>query len=728
MYALKVGSRYVVLDNDSTLSLEINNPLFETDLLPGDWSLPFTVPDHPENDITFNLPKDISNVELFEQDYDADLYIGGTLYSLGRINVTRAENGRYSLVFGSEVSRLKAALENKKLNEFDYGGVRTFGTTSDHIIAHAKTTALADPLDYDYTFPSIYNDLFYGSSQQDNPYYLYFLNTYDAAGAAYKKNVVVTTESAANKYTLAPQPYLQYILKQLFSAAGFILKGDFIDDAQMQKLLVYSNYSLDKKTSVTHHSKAILGTGYTDDSGLIIFDNDSTGDGTDPDNDYDTTTGEYTIPEAGYYSVRAVIDITQILPRANDLATDKIDYTLTFKRNGVAHGTYSSFVYWNVPFTIDKTFTGFFPGTDIGAILTIEFSVTRTPLFGGTTPLTVNLLPDTTYFDVTILSQSELNKFSNDINIANHVPDMLATDFVLSIFEILLIKMKPLKGTNIIELNYADEIINNPAYNNLTPIARPNPSIEKEKPEGNTYNFDFPTSDFYVKNNFIAQTGLEELTAVDKYSDLPAAKPNTFIRIKNVNHIYKTFFNEGTGLYDWQYASDNYYEFIKPDGANEVKPSLSPVIMREQLMLSVNGLYPAFGEEGSSLAFANGYRPQSNLRLMFYHGMRPNASSNNYPYASATRYDYQGNEVGAYNLQWDGDDGLFTNFHKSFFDFMQKARFVTHQVDFTTAHLTDIDIFKRQLIAQTYYFISRIRVNLTPTSIDIATVETYSQQ
>lgn len=729
MFAIKIGSRFVVLDSESTLSLEINNPLFETELLPGDWTLPFTVPDHPTNNIIFNLPKDISNTAEFEQDYDAELYIGGNLYSLGRINVTRAEPGRYSLVFGNEISRLKATLENKKLNEFDYGGVRTFGTTSDDIIAHAKTTALADPLVYDYTFPSIYNPYFYGAAQVNNPYFLLFLNTYNAPGAAFKKNVVVTTESAANKYTLAPQPYLHYILNKLFESAGFTLSGGFMDDAEMKKLLVYSNYSLDDKKAVSEHTKAILSTGYTDDSGLIIFDNDSTGGAEDPGADYDNTTGEYTIPDAGLCTITAVIDITQILPRSNDLPTDKIDYTVTLKKNGVAIDSHAGYVYWHVPFTITKIFTQTFTAPDIGDVLTIEFSVTRTPLFGGTTPLTVNILPNTTYVEYTLTSaQSELNSFANTIDIVNHVPDMKATDFLVAIFSFLQIKMKPIKGTNVIELNYATDIINETSYNNLTPIARTNPTVEKEKPTGTKYNFSFPSSDPDTQSNFTSQTGKTQLTDVVSTLVLPAVSPNTFIRIGNTNMIYIASFNEGSGLYEWVYATDNYFELIKTDGLTELKPALSPMIMRDVVMLGANIIAPQATNEGTSLCFANGLKPQTDLRLMFYHGMCPDENGDNYPYASATRYDYEGNEVGTINLQWDGADGIYDLFHKALFEFMQTARMVTHTIDFTTAHLGTLDVFEKQLINHMYYFISRIRVNLKPNGIEPATVETYSIQ
>ncbi len=728
MYSIKIGSLYVVLDDNSTLSLERNNPLFATELLPGDWSLPFTVPDCPTNDIIFNLPKDIANIYPFEADYNAQLYIGDKLYSNGRINVTRTEKGRYNLVFGNEISRLKSAIEGKKLNEFDYGGVRTFGTTSDDIIAHAKDTVLADPLVYDYVFPTIYNDTFYGEAQVNNPYYLLMLNVYNAAGAAFKKNVIVTTESAANKYALAPQPYLQYIIKRIFAAAGFLLAGDFMNDSEMKKLLVYSNYAIDKKTAVTHHSKAILSTGYTDDSGLVIFDNDSTGGGTDLDNDYNNATGEYTIPEAGYYTIKAVIDLTQILPRVNDLATDRIDYTITLKKNGSTVETAAFFSFWDTPYTINKTFSGYFTAPDIGAVLTIEFSVTITPLFGGTTPFTVNILPNTTYVDFTVLSQSELNKFNNDINVANHVPDMLATDFLISIFGTLLIKMKPDAATNTINLNYADKAVKATSHNDLTKIARPYPTIEKVKPTGNTYNFTFPSSDKYTANNFIAQTGKEVLTDALTLQSLPAAKPNSIIHILNSNRIYASVYNTGTLLYEWVYVTDNYFPLKKGDGTVEVKPNLSPLIMAVESVLSVLELVPAIGEPGTSLFFANGLQPEKEIRLMFYRGMQPNAAADNYPLATTTMYDYAGNIIGTVNLQWDGDNGLYNTFHKAFFEFFTKARLVTHTIDFTPDYFTDIDMFEKQLIDRQLYFINRIRINLKPNSIEAAMVETYSVQ
>lgn len=702
MFALRIGSRYVVLDTESTLSLEINNPLFETELLPGDWTLPFTVPDHPTNNIIFNLPKDISNTAEFEQAYDAELYIGGNLYSLGRINVTMAEQGRYSLVFGNEISRLKAALENKKLNEFDYGGLRTFGTTTNDIIAHAKTVSSAAPLVYDYAFPLIKNNDFYNGKNAD---FGSVINFYSAG--AYAKNALNN-----NAYALVPMPYIHYLLNTLFAEAGLLLRGDFMEDAEMKQLIAYSNYAIDRKDPhAVNYANAILATPpAANNSGTVVFDNDSTGGGVDTDSNYNTGNGKYVAPITGSY--RLTIRLKWI---NNDPSDYGPTYTLSISpRVNNAGGGYN-FTLLSKGVHYDETIS-----VIVAGVPTDYFTaVWQTSGFGS--PPDVNIEIDST-FTIESIANDEQNLFSNEIDLVNHVPDMLATDFILAIFSTFKIKPKFDPARNICYLNYAKTIMASPAYSNITRITRPFPTIEKEKHQGFTFDFDFENPILKTLN------GKTVMGTYAAYQALPDAVQNTIAYIENTNQIFVATFNSGTNTYFWEFFTDNYYPLKIGNGGTEIKPALELPLMRLGVIGSGGALFPEINEPGSSLFFNNGVTLQSKLILMFYRGMSPDSLSATYPLASTSRYDYAGTANGSYTLRWDGDYGLYKIFHQAFIEFIMKARLLTHTIDFTTAHLGTIDVFEKQLIHQTQYFISRIPVNLKPNSIEPATVETYSIQ
>ncbi len=712
-YSLKIGDAFLTLDSKSSISIEVNTTLTAPDFILGDYSLPFSLPFDPVNDIALNLARIISNTQTFEQDYNADLYMDGDLFISGILNVTRIEGGRYICTFTSAVIILKNALLNLKLSDIPLGGNRYIGTTTSDVLVHAKNVSLAAPLVYDYCFPTICNSGFYGSANTD---YLGYINTYDAALGAFKYNSYVSGV-AVNNYCLIPMPYLGYLLKQMFALAGFTLAGDFISDPELQQLFVYSNFAIDQKNQPEHHTIALLTTDLIAASGTIIFDNDSSGFGLDTNGDYNTSTGEWIVPLTGNISVRVVL-VYDFQDTTIDPSTPT-NIEVDICKNGSSIATYNFASTGTTVVPIDQTFD-IYLGSDIGSAITVTFHATA----GGVdTNLIVHSGDSGSFVEVKFIPDATLNSYSNTINLRNHVPDILCTDFLLAIFTTFLVKLKFDNNKNVAYLNLAKNIIPSTNYVEKTSISRPDPLIEKELHTGFIFSFQFPSDDDWASANSSEQSDWVSAGSFNTLSDFPQAAPNTIAYALDTNTIYASVYDIING-YEWYSISDIFFPLPIGLGGNSINPALSPLFMDVvEIFSGINFLTPVLNAIGSSTAFNNGITLQKDVRLMFYRGMQYNSDGDEYPMASSTIYDYVGDIIAKYALQWDKSYGLFEMFHKAFVQFIMPAKLVTYTQNLTGASLKDMDVLQKQYIDRVFYFISRIRLDATPDQVLPATVE-----
>jgi hypothetical protein len=52
--------------------------------------------------------------------------------------------------------------------------------------------------------------------------------------------------------------------------------------------------------------------------------------------------------------------------------------------------------------------------------------------------------------------------------------------------------------------------------------------------------------------------------------------------------------------------------------------------------------------------------------LLFYHGLQDDTAANDYPFASHHNRNFADESLGDYSLNWQGEDGLFNRFWKSY--------------------------------------------------------------
>lgn len=718
MFSLKVNGIFVVLGVDSAISLEKNNPLLEEDYLPGDYSFPFTVPFNPVNDQIFKLARIISNTETFEQDYNAELYINGMLFIDGVVNVTAVIDKNYEITFASQMAKLKKAIENKKLSEFELGGVRTIGTTSQDVVDHAKMMIYADPLDFDYTFPMIYNPMFYDEENED---YVGYINYYDIDNDEFPINTINEDPDPDNKYTLVPCPYLHYLLKQIFLESGYLLRGEFMDDAEMKQLIVVSDYALDKKVK-RHFVNAYTTADFVSSGQTVVFDNDSTDGGEDSDGVYDNTTGEYEVTAEGYHTVKCKF----FLKNDTALAVLTWNFYHRIRLDGV--DIYSNSVVYVDTFlkTWEFEYTFYCEASDIGKIIDVYYTSTYQPSSDPLNPLPFDLsVKEGSQVTISSDSQSDLNLYSNEINLQNHVPDVLATDFLVKIFK-LGIKPRFEKGTNVVYLDYIENKLARTKYIDLTKYAEPNPSIEKEKHGGYTVDFAWNESDELIVDNFKDTSALTAVSDVNTEADLSTTvTPNGKTLVLNQNTIYNAKPSGGSG-YTWGYHTDDNRPYVIAQGEEEYTLGFSPLLMRLRTIGGNGILLPATQRAGSSPYFENGVTENTDIRLMFYRGMKEDESTNVYPFASSTTKDYWGNTTGNYALKINGDEGIIENFIKTYLNFLVNSKLITYDANIPASIFTQIDVFNPVLIDRVFYFIKRMRVNITTTGVDKARLELFN--
>lgn len=164
--------------------------------------------------------------------------------------------------------------------------------------------------------------------------------------------------------------------------------------------------------------------------------------------------------------------------------------------------------------------------------------------------------------------------------------------------------------------------------------------------------------------------GLSYYGEVNTVDDLPAATQaldNYYAQLKYTNWLYVCKYDEELQTYMWNYLADNIYDY-EPEGNNKsIESAITPVCQslarwREEpndtfhyaLMPEVrqNGNWP--GKTGD---FANW-----EMRILFFHGLRPDNTGKLYPFSSSHNYTYQGTKVAEYSLAYNPSDGIVARF------------------------------------------------------------------
>jgi hypothetical protein len=100
---------------------------------------------------------------------------------------------------------------------------------------------IASAVDPDHAFPTLYMPNLYGDS---NTAFKYLVNPYDSDNGSFYENELQAGETW--QYTMIPMAFLVKVLDKIIQRIGMVLGGDFPEDTDVKKLLVYNNKTIDK--------------------------------------------------------------------------------------------------------------------------------------------------------------------------------------------------------------------------------------------------------------------------------------------------------------------------------------------------------------------------------------------------------------------------------------------------------------------------------------------------
>jgi hypothetical protein len=197
------------------MSLDIDNPGFQTDSIPGTWSLPVDLPWARQNLVGLNFPH-LHRGPGGPAPVAVDYYLDEVRWRRGKLVYLSVDNEakllRYNFV--ADAADLATLIADVKLDSLDLGTAP---------LSYRSTSR-------EYALLPVRNAGFYGDADKAPKSYKGYLN-YVGPGSA----------SPSPADVIAPQPYLVPIVRKVLALFGYELVGAWADDPEMQTAVIYSD-------------------------------------------------------------------------------------------------------------------------------------------------------------------------------------------------------------------------------------------------------------------------------------------------------------------------------------------------------------------------------------------------------------------------------------------------------------------------------------------------------
>lgn len=214
------------LDFAGTVGLEIRSPLFDFGSIPGVLSYPVSFADTPRNRRLLGFPAVRARRAGPVPAVEADFYLGGSLWRRGVLQYKdyASDKNEYSYQFQADADALATRIQDVQLSALDL----------------PKVPVQLVPDTDDYCLFPVRNLTFYNKDK--NAAWGGVVNYFPPVGP------IATNASAAGRYTVVPFPKVVPLLRQCLALYGYTVTGPWLEDAEIQQLVVYSLTSLDVAT------------------------------------------------------------------------------------------------------------------------------------------------------------------------------------------------------------------------------------------------------------------------------------------------------------------------------------------------------------------------------------------------------------------------------------------------------------------------------------------------
>lgn len=273
MLTIHVAGWPLWLKPGTSLSLEINNPALDQDVVRGAYSYAFTLPLNRENRAVFGYPEVVENVADLRRVFD-DCQVaqdGWVIGAGGQLRIRQVLPTALSVVIGFGLSGLAPALRERKLASFAFGGWRSVPPTETLAngavvpgLVHHANQVVADPARYDYVFAPVLNHSIDQAATATQPALgplvfnpwtftepgLFGLPAYgsfsfslalDIPGGAVALDYLQNLPANLFPAPMAPFPRLAYLVRSLFQELGVPVSDEALTGELAELVLLHSN-------------------------------------------------------------------------------------------------------------------------------------------------------------------------------------------------------------------------------------------------------------------------------------------------------------------------------------------------------------------------------------------------------------------------------------------------------------------------------------------------------
>jgi hypothetical protein len=259
MLELTSNGTPIVLTPGTSVQLEYNSPLFDEEVLQGNFSYGLSVPAAPNGEV-YGYPELPENAASAPRELPATLSDDGHVLLEGIQQLRAASPTRYAVNVIGGLNAVVGQLHQRKIHSFCYGGPRTLPLfvplepqypAMPGIVAHANDV-VRNPKDYDYVFAPLANPSFL-DPEKPNP------NTFVNPWAHEPEPIFGQPEEGTFAYfftvgqvpgssspppeqpPMCPFPWLRYVLSSIFSEAGFRIEQEAFMPGELADLVIAGN-------------------------------------------------------------------------------------------------------------------------------------------------------------------------------------------------------------------------------------------------------------------------------------------------------------------------------------------------------------------------------------------------------------------------------------------------------------------------------------------------------
>ncbi len=736
MTGVKINGQFLVL-NPLRVTFEIENSIFSDDIIFSGFSIPGEAPVCEENNRILAYGYKLNIREKVKQ-YPCEFYFKGLSVFFGTFNLL--ETSKKSYRWNISISGLSAELLDKKLTDLDYGDPYLLGDTTIAIYEKLETMAGQFYPDIPICFPQTENTLFYESYQDQNSAnadFKGYLNAWKTSTQKYWKNHIIQAPAQDNIQAFVPWVFTQFILKRIFSTAGWSVTGTFVNDPELSQHILYSGRALDKTTDVGFFRGKTPGINMTPQTLFPenTWHNINVEEVEDPDNRF--SLGKYETPfphagsgvnEIGYFEFLFEFRARFATP-GNVLVPTELWFGLVFDSDPPGSET----IIENIP-------QDTYDGTEYRiAIKSRWFPVSRA---GEKFKLLVRYLqpPGTDVggnisfkeIQIKAVSLSSFNLIENEVDIRKFVPDLSVRDFIKNLRDNFALTFTPKLATKEIIIDYFQPKLT-AMPNNITAKALYEYNSTLRENEQYEFSFAWDDTDQTEKDNFRTSESYQYIGEYPSENLLPpAATPNKFALVLNQNRFFVTVRNPVTQLISWQYFSDNFKPLQIGDGKLvEIKPQMRPVFMTGKVTdvqesFRSNFIKPLIKAKGNSPCFGLGIENPQPLKMAFWRGLQLSFADQLYPMASPYRFLDDGSEEYNVSLTWhEPNFGLFDRHWKQIAYAFSNTEIVEMDAMLNTAEISGFDITQIQLVEDVYLAIKAMRITFGTDRMEPTEFEMY---